>query len=220
VNFSFNYQQSNLRTYPALRVLGRAMKARNKSVTNERALGNSDDRSAAGFAAPRAVASKNFELVCVCAVHDKPYILRFERQATGLLRFTKTIRMEGQGSEGAHAPSGTEVYSPIDTHSLKEFEKSAMPCAWCGDGSFNLCTCNALVCGGRSVGETFRCRPSCGAEWVGVPLQEVQGSARREEHHWKRAPASASPARPSRVVNETRLTLTSGQSGALDVRRK
>jgi hypothetical protein len=29
-------------------------------------------------------------------------------------------------------------------------------------------------------GDTFRCRKSCGAEWVGVPLREVRGSIAQE----------------------------------------
>src|SRR6185437_2587975 len=33
-----------------------------------------------------------FDLYCFCAVYDKPYTLRFERQASGLLRFKTSVK--------------------------------------------------------------------------------------------------------------------------------
>jgi hypothetical protein len=40
----------------------------------------------------RPPAPEIFDLHCFCAVHDKPYTLRFVKQPSGLLRFKESIR--------------------------------------------------------------------------------------------------------------------------------
>jgi len=139
-----------------------------------------------------------FDLYCVCAVYDKPYTLRFERQASGLLRFKESVKGKPSSlPDNARAGNG----GGWAMQELKYFEAGATPCAWCGNGDFHHCAldCGALVCGGRMKGNTFHCRKSCGASWVGVPLREV--TMRREMPVPPRAsmqpsrPAGAGPAR-------------------------
>jgi hypothetical protein len=119
-----------------------------------------------------------FDLYCFCAVHDKPYTLRFVRQASGLLRFKESMRNTAGGKNTGTNGKGY-------TLRLDYFENLrgvATPCAWCGNGSFHHCSddCGALVCGGRMEGNIFHCRKSCGAVWVGEPMREVEGSAASE----------------------------------------
>jgi hypothetical protein len=122
-------------------------------------------------------APETFDLYCVCAVHDKPYTLRFVRQPSGLLRFRESVK--GQpASCPDNARSGGVGWKLL----MEYFENGSTPCAWCGNGGFHHCArdCGALVCGGRMKGETFHCRKSCGASWVGVPLREVSGSVAKQ----------------------------------------
>lgn len=117
-----------------------------------------------------------FELYCFCAVYDKPYTLRFERQASGLLRFKESIKGKPP-SLPDNARAGGKGWT-LRMDYFEDWEGVNTPCAWCGNGSFGHCSlhCGALVCCGRMSGNTFHCRPSCGASWVGVPMREVQGS--------------------------------------------
>jgi hypothetical protein len=157
-----------------------------------------------------------FDLYCFCAIHDKPYTLRFERQSSGLLRFKESIKGKPKtpGSDPAvfavHYEAGVKMGWKL---SMKYFEHGTMPCAWCGDGSFGHCSqdCGALVCCGRMRGNTFHCRPSCGASWVGVPMREVTGTTTRERPPANRVSLSSAPAKPL-------LLLPAGSS--LPARRK
>ena len=133
-----------------------------------------------------------FDLFCVCAVHDKPYTLRFERQASGLLCFKESIK-----GKPASSPDNARAGDKGWTLRLDYFENLAhavTPCAWCGNGCFGHCSqnCGALVCCGRMRGNTFHCRKSCGASWVGVPLREVSGSVAEQPTPRR---SSLSPAR-------------------------
>ncbi len=147
-----------------------------------------------------------FDLYCVCAVHDKPYTLRFERQASGLLRFRESVKGKPSSlPDNARAGNG----GGWAIQQLRYFERGPTPCAWCGDGDFHHCAlyCGALVCGGRMKGDTFHCRKSCGASWVGVPLQQV--TMRRELSAPARAPLQ--PSRPA--AGPARLLLPAGKGG-------
>lgn len=133
------------------------------------------------------------ELSVVCAVHDLGYRLRFVRQASGLFRFSESIKKEYWDDDdvayGNPSPVGS-VSLPID-----EFEPGPTPCAWCGNNSYNYCICGSLVCRGRTIGQLFRCRDSCGAEWVGTPLTQVSGiMPRSEPMHFQAPPARTRPA--------------------------
>jgi len=134
-----------------------------------------------------APAPEIFDLYCFCAVHDKRYTLRFIRQPSGLLRFSASFREKAPTSPD-NVRAG-DVRSPMQ---LRCFETTAVPCAWCGDRSFHHCAshCGALVCGGRMRGDLFRCRASCGAEWVGVPLRQVEGTTQKQP----RRPSCPAPA--------------------------
>lgn len=144
-----------------------------------------------GEAVLRPPAPEIFDLYCSCAVYDKLYTLRFTRQASGLLGFTASIK-----DHPSTLPDNARGGGIGWTLRLDYFETTAAPCAWCGDRSFHHCgNCGALVCGGRMNGNTFHCRKSCGASWIGVPLREVKGSMKREASLPRRASPSAAPER-------------------------
>lgn len=120
------------------------------------------------------VSMQIFELSCVCAVHDKPYVLRFEKQASGRYRFVESVKPVGRGV-------GVSV-ATLNTIPMDRIEKAFYGCAWCGTGGINHCSnhCGAYVCGGLMQGDTFHCRKSCGASWIGVPLQEISAETRAQ----------------------------------------
>jgi hypothetical protein len=117
-----------------------------------------------------------FELSCVCAVHDKPYVMRFEKQPNGKYRFTESIKAVGRSGR-----VGVTVVT-LNRIPMGQIEEGFYGCAWCGTGGINHCIgkCNAYVCGGLIKGDTFHCRKSCGASWVGIPLQEISTETRAE----------------------------------------
>ena len=127
-------------------------------------------------------------LACVCAVHEKPYLLRFTKHPGGVFRFRDSVKVEGKPGAASGGDSGASVNVSIP---LEQFDDSALPCAWCGSGGINFCAgyCDAYVCGGREVGDTFHCRKSCGASWLGVPLMEAPGQTKQPV----RAPSMAAP---------------------------
>jgi hypothetical protein len=115
--------------------------------------------------------SEKFILNCVCALVDRGYQLIFVRQPSGRLRYVESVKLTGD----ARAGSANARAAASQTIPMADFEEGAWPCAWCGNDDFSNCYCG-LVCNGRMVGDLFRCRNSCGKEWVGVPLREVQTS--------------------------------------------
>jgi|GEM_PF-5888352 len=155
----------------------------------------------------RAPAPEFVTLSCVCGVFDKPYALRFARQADGSLRFVGSVK----GEPGAKQFAGAAVAVTVSMSEIGE--DVPLPCAWCDSGGINYCRndcgvrgCGALVCGGRTVGNVFHCRTSCGASWVGVPLENAQGETKAKPRSMQ--PAYAAP----RVSVPERLLLTSGCS--------
>lgn len=129
------------------------------------------------------------EVGCVCAVHDRSYIVRYVRGAGGLYQYRESVKVLG------NAEGSVEVRKI----SMRMFAPGPTPCPWCGDSYFHHCCCGAFVCGGRMTGNTFRCRDSCGATWEGVPLDSVSVT--------NGAKAQAAP----RPMQAPRLMLTSGK---------
>ena len=115
--------------------------------------------------------SEKFILNCVCAVQDKPYQLIFVRQSLGRLRLMESLKLTGDARAGS---ADARPFAVQQTIPMTDLEGGPWFCAWCSDPGFHLCSCNAFVCGGRMQGKAFHCRQSCGAEWVGVLLREVQ----------------------------------------------
>ncbi len=124
---------------------------------------------------PAYLASERFAVDCVCAVHDRPYQLIFVRQPSGRLRLMESVR--GSGDARAASPN---MRTPLAQQiiSMSDLENGPWCCAWCQNGSFHFCgsDCGALVCGGRMRGNLFVCRDSCGAQWIGSPLQQIQAT--------------------------------------------
>lgn len=155
------------------------------------------------------------ELSFFCAVHDKPYRLRFIRQDSGLFHCVESLKLQP-----ANACRGeTQKGGGLESLRVEEFDDESTPCPWCGAGGFYYCqnNCGALVCGGLSRGNSFRCRASCGAEWVGVPLEEVQ--AVTNPHESERFQAPPRPSRPSDTKPVALLLGTVKPAGRYDLVR-
>jgi len=159
---------------------------------------------------------EHFDLPCVCAVHDLPYTLRFERKANGLFGLVDSQRATSGTKFTVQA--GVHIGTPA-TIPIKEMELTAFPCSWCDDNSIHHCAqnCGAFVCGGRMKGNVFHCRPSCGASWVGVPLKQVEGEKRRE----MRQPSMPQPLRsPTSAPPDSKPRLLLGVGQSMAVREK
>jgi len=138
------------------------------------------------------------ELHCICAVHDKPYVLRFKRQADRSLLLLESVKVQpAKATPSGEALAGRTVAVKLSINDIGE--DTSLPCAWCGNGGINYClgNCNAVVCGGLTVGDVFHCRKSCGASWTGVPLQELPGQMKAKPHTPPMRPAP--PASPERL---------------------
>jgi hypothetical protein len=136
--------------------------------------------------------------LCVCAVHDSHYIVRYVRQPHGKYRPTTTLKL-GVGRETGHPKSGETQKLPIE-----KIEGSCPPCPWCGcHGSTRYhCRCGGVVCGGRVEGTLFKCRVSCGAQWYsGVPANEINGLAAGSELKDQRT-AGRTTAKPSTTTSQ------------------
>jgi hypothetical protein len=147
---------------------------------------------------PAYPASGNVVLNCVCSIHDRPYELRFTRQASGKLRLVESVRRDFDARAASRRSGQAQASVALQTISLDDFENEFWPCAWCGtpNGSFNHCSqhCGAFVCRGRTQGDEFHCRDSCGAVFVGVSMHEIQTT--REE---ARPPRPQMPPRSERL---------------------
>jgi hypothetical protein len=117
--------------------------------------------------------SEKFILNCVCAVEDKPYQLIFVRQSSGRLRLVESLKLTGDARAGS---ADARAFAVQQTIPMSDLEGGPWFCAWCRNGSFHYCgaDCGDFVCGGRMRGNLFVCRSSCGAEWIGEPMREVQ----------------------------------------------
>lgn len=130
-----------------------------------------------------------------CAVRDRQFYTRIERQASGLYLRVGCFRDEGGGD---YAGLGDSRVLRLD-----QIKGRMGPCLWCGDdrGQFE-CDCG-VVCGGRvdQRRKWFRCRDSCGQVWeIGEEAtktrvsEETRGGGQwkktRDAGMWK-APASA-----------------------------
>jgi hypothetical protein len=133
-----------------------------------------------------------FEELCVCAVRDRPYIVRYARQRNGKFRAESSRKVTG-ASGGSIANGPLNATLPID-----RFEGGISPCPWCGGLGHYHCSCGAILCGGRLAGNLFTCRDSCGRQWrPDHPVSELKGSlpqdaARLRATH--RAPEALPPA--------------------------
>lgn len=157
--------------------------------------------------APRGrvpAAGETFELSAVCAVHDRPYVLRYIRQASGRLRFVESLKLQPARAKPREALAGGAAGQMLP---LSEFESGEFPCPWCGAQDINgPCDCGALVCGGRKRNGLFRCRDSCGAQWSGVEMREVEAAKDRPVSS-ARGPAASTPLTRPEASKETRLRL-------------
>ena len=155
-----------------------------------------------------AAAGDVFDQMCVCAVHDRPFITRYTKRPSGKFRATQCLKVQ------AGADSGRESTGRISRLSLGETEDGYPPCPWCGCKSnvHYQCRCGAVVCGGRVKHQIFRCRRSCGAEWFPVAsARDIEGTSPSAESTTKNA-SPRRPAEPAKPLGETRLLADHGRS--------
>jgi hypothetical protein len=155
-------------------------------------------RSRPAVAVPQAPvlappAPEFFNLKCMCAVRDKPYILHFVRRPGDLFRLVDRVKVEPGQQSGEQVRVANSSQITLD---FREFERRYGPCPWCGHPGITECGCGWMVCQGRQIGELFRCRVSCGREFVGIPLEKLSGSQPCPEESASRAPHSAPTQHP------------------------
>lgn len=174
-------------------------------MSNQRLLnGNSDDRREMDEALARIRSNSGerpetvlappapeiFNLYMFCAVVDEKYVLRFVREHGGLFRLTDRIKIERTRRKGSPNASN------MTTLDLRQFERRYGPCPWCGcNTGFTRCN-SEFVCNGRKIGDLFRCRKTCGEEFVAIPLKEVSGTQSCPEQAASRAPEQTATQRP------------------------
>jgi hypothetical protein len=115
------------------------------------------------LAAPVA-AGDVVDLPRICAVHDRPFTARYVMGNDRRFHHTQAIQVSARLWRGQYAGNGDRV--TVDPRDIAEEE-----CPWCGAfGLAVLCgKCRAEVCHGRTAGDYFRCRKSCGGEGRMVP---------------------------------------------------
>jgi hypothetical protein len=141
---------------------------------------------------------RSFEERCVCAVHDREFVVRYIERDGGLYEAEASLRPSPREAAGCGAVE-------LETIPVSRFAGPPTPCAWCGAAGHFHCSCGAVVCGGRVSGQLFFCRDSCGRSWIAnAPVIELKGSSRSK--HMPRKPQSRY-APEARVVPaaETRL---------------
>lgn len=152
--------------------------------------------------------------LCVCAVHDSHYIIRYVKQPYGKYRPTTSTKLT------VARESGPRESAELQRLSAEKIEGSYPPCPWCDchASAHYHCRCGGVVCGGRVEGNLFKCRPSCGAQWYpDSPVKEIKGlppaSERKDSRPFGGAPARPSaPASQSRPVTPSRLLLGPGSN--------
>jgi hypothetical protein len=158
----------------------------------------------AASAAPPVDAREFFEQLCVCAVEDREFMVRYVRQPNGLFRATESVKIHAGGGSGKGSTRPTLVLS------IDKIEGGHTACPWCGNGGHYHCDCGGVVCGGKLIGQLFTCRASCGEKWIiGSPVTEIKGTKPQQERHESKAPARRASASSgsSQPANENRLLL-------------
>lgn len=95
-----------------------------------------------------------------CAVYDRLFFTRIERQASGPYLRVACVK----------ADEGKDYGGQADSRVLKldQITGPIWPCPWCGEnGDVYQCDCGFWVCGGRvdAWRKKFYCRKSCGRSW-------------------------------------------------------
>ena len=168
----------------------------------------------AGAAAPEVEVREFFEQLCVCAVEDRAFIVRYVQQPNGLFRAIESVKIHAGGGSGKGGTRPTLVLS------TGKIEGSHTACPWCGNSGHYHCDCGGVVCGGKLIGQLFTCRASCGAKWIiGSPVTEIKGTKPQQERQESKAPPRrASPSSASsKPAHENRLML--GSASQLPAKR-
>jgi hypothetical protein len=145
-------------------------------------------------------AGELFELCCICAVEDRPYVLRYRRNRARKFEFVKAIRGEGW----APLLSEDRALSCALTVPFDAFASFQFSCPWCGAKSFVHCPfCDALVCDGRVRNGVFYCRAICSAS---APLSGRLTAVTGED----RSGAARAPSELPRPTENKRVLGTGG----------
>jgi hypothetical protein len=109
---------------------------------------------------PSPASGAIIDLPRICAVHDKPYTARYIADRKGKFHYGQSIRVdEKRICQQYEANLGNVLTLPAHD---ADYET----CPWCGAygfGSIRCDSCRTEVCYGRTHGNDFHCRPSCGS---------------------------------------------------------
>jgi hypothetical protein len=150
------------------------------------------------FTAPAPVVRRVVAQVCICAVYDREFLDRYERQASGLYFPVESRRIEGGTGSGA----GAEIGRVLNVDQIRGAYK---PCPWCGEnGNMRYhCDCGGVICGGKVKGKTFHCRASCGRRWpMGDPVHEIEVTEEQARREWKTPPRPGSTWKAPAATND------------------
>jgi len=155
-----------------------------------------------------------FDQVCVCAVHDLEYVIRYVKQPHGKYRPSTSIKLS------AARESGPRKSAEQQKLSVEKIEGSYPPCPWCAchASAHYHCRCEGVVCGGRVEGNLFKCRNSCRAEWHPTgEVKQIKGTTPVSERKDYRPNGGATartsaPASQSRPVAPNRPLLGPGSN--------
>jgi hypothetical protein len=145
---------------------------------------------------------------CACALHDRPFVVVYERTNPA-----KPFTIAGIYKDGAKAnlDTGKDCLHalPVAGHRrsvpASEIDTAGWRCPHCGCAARVIAcdSCGTTICGGRMVrapgiDDVFNCRPSCGARGTLTDAAVIHGSdGARKAAPALRSPSTPAPALPS-----------------------
>jgi hypothetical protein len=132
-------------------------------------------REAQAKASPSRNSPRLFDEHCVCAIHDREFVVRYIERDGGLYEAVASLRPSPHEAAGSGAVA-------LETIPVSRFTGPPTPCVWCGAAGHFHCSCGAVVCGGRVSGQLFSCRDRCGRSWIAnAPVTQLKGSTRSKD---------------------------------------
>lgn len=115
------------------------------------------------------IVEKHVAMPRMCAVTGNAYMAILVALPNGRYRLKACERLSG-----SKAASSSAAVMQIDASMIEDRSTDREQCPWCGSRELiHCCSCDALVCGGRTKGNLFECYDACGqkAEMAGFWTQ-------------------------------------------------
>lgn len=151
---------------------------------------------------------ERFVSACVCALHDRPFTVVYERIDTTKPFTIAAIHAgtaQGSGNVGKEGAGLFGLVTPRRSVPAAEIDMTGWRCPHCGCAAHVVAcqSCGTTICGGRTVrgpgmDAVFNCRRSCGARGTLIDAAVVHGvdGVRKSSPHL-RGPSRQMPALPS-----------------------